>query len=107
MPNLMSITVSEIAPVLNHSFRGSYKTLEVTIVTYLVNTYAVLYGLGDFIYQFFGGALLNVMGIKHDAICMKLSAIISRKLLLVINESVKVAAEVFMTLTANLYGSGA
>ena len=79
MPNLMSITVSEIAPVLNHRFRGSYKTLEVTIVTYLVNTYAVMYGLGDFI---------------------------SRKLLLVINESIKVAAEVFMTLTANLYGSG-
>ena len=33
MPHLMPIIVSEIAQVLNHRFRGSYKTLEVTIVT--------------------------------------------------------------------------
>ena len=43
MPHLMPIIVSEIAQVLNHRFRGSYKTLEVTIVTinrivYIVST---------------------------------------------------------------------
>ena len=39
----MPIIVSEIAQVLNHRFRGSYKTLEATIVTinrivYIVST---------------------------------------------------------------------
>lgn len=75
-----------------------------TIVTYLVNTYAIVYGLGGFVSSVFGGALCDEMGIRYFTLCVGLCAFLSSVLLWVRNENVQIAAEIVMTFGANLYG---
>ena len=73
-------------------------------VTFLVNTYAVVYGLGGFVSSIFGGALCDQIGIRYFTLCVGSCALASSLLLLVRNEDIQVAAEIVMTFGANLYG---
>jgi len=74
------------------------------IVTFLVNTYAIVYGLGGFVSSILGGALCDQLGIRYFTLLVGFSALASGLLLLAKSENIQVAAEIMMTFGGNLYG---
>ena len=74
-----------------------------TIVTFLVNTYAVVYGLGGFVSSVFGGALCDQMGIRYFTFCVGISALVSGVMLLVSNVNVLVCIYIYTLIHIHTY----
>ena len=75
-----------------------------TIATFLVNTFAVVYGIGGFVSAVFGGALCDQTGVRYFTLAVGACVIGSSILLLIRNETVQVVAEIVLTFGGNLYG---
>ncbi len=74
------------------------------IATFLVNTFAAVYGIGGFVSAVFGGALCDQTGIRYFTLAVGACAISSNVLLLIRNERTQVIAEIILTFGGNLYG---